>query len=89
MDIAQLKRAARRFAVVALAGVGLAGCYWIGHYHPPPDVSGFEHHFEPIHPEPKAMMGGDSVGKSFWHEESQRSVNLPDSFLFGPKTVTK
>jgi len=27
MDIAQLKRAARRFAVVALAGVGLAGCY--------------------------------------------------------------
>ena len=56
------------------ACVGLAGCYWIGHYHPPPDPSSFEHRFEPIHPGPKAMMGGDSVGKSFWHEESQRRL---------------
>ena len=62
-------------SVAALeACVGLAGCYWIGHYQPRPAASAFAHRFQPIHPAPKAMMGGDSVGKSFWHEESQRRL---------------
>ena len=50
--------------------VGLAGCYWLGRYYPPSNRSARQHHFVPIHPGPKAMMGGDSVGKSFYHEQS-------------------
>eukprot|EP01052_Picozoa_sp_SAG31_P039465 SAG31_NODE_5480_length_2514_cov_1.932919_2_plen_513_part_00 len=53
----------------------LAGCYWLGRYIPPAATgSAFEHHFVPIHQQPKAMMGGDSVGKSFWHAESGRRL---------------